>query len=86
VLDTAKRIEARGAPRVSHQRWLKILGFEDEQTGHGFRDPASTIMDERSGAGSGAFERQLVHKSKKQSVLANSQAEYFISARHLTHC
>ena len=40
---------------------LKIMGYEQLQTGHGFRGLASTIMNERSGFRPDAIERQLAH-------------------------
>lgn len=43
---------------------LKILGVEEEQTGHGFRGLASTTMNERSGARLEVIERQLAHKER----------------------
>ena len=41
---------------------LKIMGFEDKQTGHGFRGLASTILNDHHVAGSEAIEWQLSHK------------------------
>ena len=62
---------------------LKILGFEGEQTGHGFRGLASTIMNERSGAQPEVIERQLAHKDRNLIRRAYSHAEYLDERRQL---
>lgn len=62
---------------------LKILGFEGEQTGHGFRGLASTIMNERSGARPEVIERQLAHKERNMVRRAYNHAEYLDERRHL---
>ena len=62
---------------------LKILGFEGEQTGHGFRGLASTIMNERSGARPEVIERQLAHKERNMVRRAYNHAEYLDDRRQL---
>ncbi|WP_454673561.1 tyrosine-type recombinase/integrase [Achromobacter pestifer] len=62
---------------------LKILGFEGEQTGHGFRGLASTIMNERSGAWPEVIERQLAHKGRNLIRRAYNHAEYLDKRRQL---
>ncbi|WP_447982874.1 tyrosine-type recombinase/integrase [Achromobacter kerstersii] len=62
---------------------LKILGFEGEQTGHGFRGLASTIMNERSGARAEVIERQLAHKERNMVRRAYNHAEYLDERRQL---
>lgn len=62
---------------------LKILGFEGEQTGHGFRGLASTIMNERSGARPEVIERQLAHKERNLIRRAYNHAEYLDERRQL---
>jgi integrase len=62
---------------------LKILGFEGEQTGHGFRGLASTIMNERSGARPEVIERQLAHKERNLVRRAYNHAEYLDDRRQL---
>lgn len=62
---------------------LKILGFEGEQTGHGFRGLASTIMNERSGARPEVIERQLAHKERNMVRRAYNHAEYLDERRQL---
>ncbi|MFY3681778.1 tyrosine-type recombinase/integrase [Achromobacter xylosoxidans] len=62
---------------------LKILGFEGEQTGHGFRGLASTIMNERSGTRPEVIERQLAHKERNMVRRAYNHAEYLDERRQL---
>lgn len=62
---------------------LKILGFEGEQTGHGFRGLASTIMNEHSGARPEVIERQLVHKERNMVRRAYNHAESLDERRQL---
>lgn len=62
---------------------LKIMGFEDRQTGHGFRGLASTIMNERSGFRSEVIERQLAHKEKDKIRRAYNHATYMDERREL---
>ncbi|KAG0757289.1 hypothetical protein G6F56_014385 [Rhizopus delemar] len=62
---------------------LKILGFEGEQTGHGFRGLASTIMNERSGGRAEVIERQLAHKERNMVRRAYNHAEYLDERRQL---
>lgn len=62
---------------------LKIMGYEGEQTGHGFRGLASTILN-----GSGAFrdvviERQLSHKERNKIKRAYDHADYMDERRAL---
>ncbi|MGS1115967.1 tyrosine-type recombinase/integrase [Castellaniella sp. UC4442_H9] len=56
---------------------LKIMGFEGEQTGHGFRGLASTIMNERSGIRPDVIECQLAHKEKNKVREAYNHAKYW---------
>jgi integrase len=60
---------------------LKILGFEGEQTGHGFRGLASTLLNERSSFRYDAIERQLSHKEKDTVRAACNHAKY-MKERH----
>jgi len=62
---------------------LKILGFNGEQTGHGFRGLASTIVNERSGARPEVIERQLAHKERNLIRRAYNHAEYLDERRQL---
>lgn len=62
---------------------LKILGFEGEQTGRSFRDIASTITNEHSGARPEVIERQLPHKERNMVRRAYNRAEYLDERRHL---
>lgn len=62
---------------------LKILGFNGEQTGHGFRGLASTIMNERSGARPEVIERRLAHKERNLIRRAYNHAEYLDERRQL---
>lgn len=55
---------------------LKIMGFGGEQTGHGFRGLASTIMNEKSGVRSDVIERQLAHKDRNKIRRTYNHAEY----------
>ncbi|WP_179280605.1 tyrosine-type recombinase/integrase [Bordetella genomosp. 1] len=55
---------------------LKIMGYEDKQTGHGFRGLASTILNERNVAREDAIERQLAHKERNQVRRAYNHAAY----------
>jgi len=55
---------------------LKIMGFGGEQTGHGFRGLASTIMNERSGIRADVIERQLAHKDRNKIRRTYNHAEY----------
>ncbi|WP_296652566.1 integrase arm-type DNA-binding domain-containing protein [Paraburkholderia sp.] len=60
---------------------LKILGFEGRQTGHGFRDLASTIMNDRSGINPDVIERQLAHTIGSPVRRAYNHAQY-MAERH----
>lgn len=62
---------------------LKIMGFEGEQTGHGFRGLASTIMNEYSGVRDKAIEKQLAHKERNKVRSAYDHAEYMAERRFL---
>lgn len=62
---------------------LKILGFDGEQTGHGFRDLTPTIMNGRSGARAEVIERQLAHKERNMVHRAYNHAEYLEEHRQL---
>lgn len=56
---------------------LKIMGLEGQQTGHGFRGLASTIMNERSGSRPDVIERQLAHKDRNKIRRTYNHAEYW---------
>lgn len=56
---------------------LKIMGFEGEQTGHGFRGLASTIMNEHKVARDKAIDRQLAHVDPDNVSRAYNRAEYW---------
>ncbi|PWF25004.1 tyrosine-type recombinase/integrase [Corticimicrobacter populi] len=62
---------------------LKIMGFEGEQTGHGFRGLASTIMNEYSGIRADVIERQLAHKDRNKIRRAYNHAQYMDERREL---
>lgn len=62
---------------------LKIMGFGGEQTGHGFRGLASTIMNERSGFRPEVIESQLAHKDKDKVRRAYNHAIYLDERRAL---
>src|SRR5690606_41114732 len=62
---------------------LKILGFDGEQTGHGFSGLASTILNERSGFRPEVIERQLAHKDKDKIRRAYNHADYLDERRQL---
>ena len=55
---------------------LKIMGFGGEQTGHGFRGLASTIMNEYSNARPDVIERQLAHKDRNKIRRTYNHALY----------
>ncbi|MDS1141696.1 integrase arm-type DNA-binding domain-containing protein [Pusillimonas sp. SM2304] len=57
---------------------LKTMGYEGEQTGHGFRGLASTIMNDSGLFRPEAIEMQLSHKKKDQVEAAYNHAEYFL--------
>lgn len=57
---------------------LKIMGYEGEQTGHGFRGLASTIMNDSGLFRAVAIDTQLSHKKKDKVEAAYNHAEYFI--------
>ncbi|MFA5664116.1 tyrosine-type recombinase/integrase [Castellaniella sp.] len=58
-------------------RALKIMGFAGQQTGHGFRGLASTVMNEHSGIRPDAIERQLAHKDRNKIRRTYNHAEYW---------
>jgi len=62
---------------------LKILGFEGEQTGHGFRGLASTLLNERSHFRPDVIERQLSHKEKDAVRAAYNHAKHMEERREL---
>jgi len=55
---------------------LKIMGFGGDQTGHGFRGLASTIMNEQSGVREKVIDRQLSHRDRNKVRRAYNHAEY----------
>lgn len=62
---------------------LKIMGFEGEQTGHGFRGLASTIMNETGHFRREAIDAQLAHKKKDKVEAAYNHAKYLPERRKL---
>ena len=62
---------------------LKSLGFEGQQTGHGFRGLASTILNERSGFQPDAIERQLAHVEQNKIRKAYNHATYMDERRRM---
>lgn len=62
---------------------LKILGFEGEQTGHGFRGLASTLLNERGHFRPDVIERQLSHKEKDAVRAAYNHAKHMDERREL---
>lgn len=56
---------------------LKIMGYGGEQTGHGFRGLASTIMNESGRFRAEAIDAQLSHKKKDEVEAAYNHAVYF---------
>jgi integrase len=62
---------------------LKIMGYEGEQTGHGFRGLASTIMNESGHFRSEAIDAQLAHKKKDKTEAAYNHAKYLPERRKL---
>ena len=62
---------------------LKILGYEGEQTGHGFRGLASTILNDCGKFRARAIDAQLAHKLKDQVEAAYNHAEYLAERREI---
>lgn len=64
-------------------RALEILGYEEKQTGHGFRGLASTILHESGRFRERAIEAQLSHKDKNMVRRAYNHAQYLDERRDL---
>lgn len=62
---------------------LKMPGFEGEQTGHGFRDLASTLLNERSHFRPDVIERQLSHKESNAVRAAYNHAKHMDERREM---
>lgn len=62
---------------------LKIMGYEGEQTGHGFRGLASTILNDSGKFRARAIDAQLAHKLKDQVEAAYNHAEYLAERREI---
>lgn len=57
-------------------KMLKLIGFHDVQTAHGFRGLASTVLNESQLFSHDVIERQLAHKEKNKVRRAYNHAEY----------
>jgi len=64
-------------------RALEILGYGEQQTGHGFRGLASTILNESGRFREKAIEAQLAHKDKNKVRRAYNHAQYLDERREL---
>lgn len=62
---------------------LKIMGYEGEQTGHGFRGLASTLLNESGLFREEAIEAQLAHKKQDKVASAYNHAVYLDERRAL---
>lgn len=60
---------------------LSTIGFSAEQTTHGFRGLASTLMNEKGGFNPDIIERQLAHKERNLVRRAYNHAQY-LDERH----
>ena len=61
---------------------LKVLGYKNIATAHGFRSTASTILNE-NGFKSDVIERQLAHCERNQVRAAYNYAEYLSERREM---
>lgn len=64
-------------------RALEILGYGEQQTGHGFRGLASTILNETGRFRDRAIEAQLAHKNKNKVRRAYNHAQYLEERREI---
>ncbi|WP_198317966.1 tyrosine-type recombinase/integrase [Achromobacter denitrificans] len=64
-------------------RALEILGYEEKQTGHGFRGLASTILNESGLFRDKAIDAQLSHKERNKVRRAYNHAQYLDERREL---
>lgn len=64
-------------------RALEILGYGEQQTGHGFRGLASTILHGESGFRDRPIEMQLAHKEPNKVKRAYDHAQYLEERREL---
>ncbi|MFP3745582.1 integrase arm-type DNA-binding domain-containing protein [Achromobacter sp. SIMBA_011] len=64
-------------------RALEILGYGEQQTGHGFRGLASTILNETGRFRDRAIEAQLAHKDKNKVRRAYNHAQYLEERREI---
>lgn len=62
---------------------LSTIGFDKEQTGHGFRGLFSTILNERTTFRKDVIEAQLAHKEKDLVAAAYNHAKYLDERREL---
>jgi len=62
---------------------LKIMGYEGEQTGHGFRGLASTILNEANLFRAEAIDAILAHKKKDKIEAAYNHAQYMAERREI---
>lgn len=62
---------------------LKIMGYKDEQTGHGFRSMASTIVNESGLFRWEAIDAQLAHKKKNKTEATYNHAKYLAERRKI---
>ncbi len=61
---------------------LKVLGYEGEQTAHGFRSTASTLLYEKNYNGD-HVEMQLAHVEEKETKAAYNHAKYLKYRREM---
>lgn len=64
-------------------RALEILGYGEQQTGHGFRGLASTILNETGLFRDKAIDAQLSHKEKNKVRRAYNHAQYLDERREI---
>lgn len=62
---------------------LKIMGYKGEQTGHGFRGLASTILNESRLFRWKAIDATLAHKNKNQIEASYNHAKYLAERREI---
>lgn len=62
---------------------LKIMGYEGEQTGHGFRGLASTILNDANRFRAQAIDAILAHKKKDKIEAAYNHAQYMAERREI---
>lgn len=62
---------------------LKIMGYQGQQTGHGFRSLASTILNESGKFRREAIDAQLAHVNKNKVEAAYNRATYLEERRQI---